>query len=160
MKIVIFGAGEAGAEAVQLIGKENIEFVCDNRELSGEDFFGIPMINFGRFREVCREYVNIIAANEVNAKEISAQFEAYGISDYVFFYDDVRLMFLKNASAAMDKLQYQAERYPVKVHFYFQYLYKTGTSAELFKKSCGHHEAAQSYGIPEKRADKKYQLCT
>ena len=25
MKIVIFGAGEAGAEAVQLIGKENID---------------------------------------------------------------------------------------------------------------------------------------
>ena len=119
MKIVIFGAGEAGAEAVQLIGKENIEFVCDNRELSGEDFFGIPMINFGRFREVCREYVNIIAANEVNAKEISAQFEAYGISDYVFFYDDVRLMFLKNASAAMDKLQYQAERYRLKSIFIF-----------------------------------------
>lgn len=117
MKVTIFGAGEAGAEAVQLIGKDNIEFVCDNRELSGKDFFGVPTKDFNKLREVHNNYINIIAANEDNAKEISSQFERYGISDYVFFYGDVQSMFLENLSETLIKLQNQSERYRLKSIF-------------------------------------------
>ena len=117
MKVTIFGAGEVGAEAVQLIGKDNIEFICDNRDLFGKNFFGVPTIIFNKLREVHNNYINIIAANEDNAKEISSQFEAYDISDYVFFYGDVRSMFLKNVSEALEKLQNQSERYRLKANF-------------------------------------------
>ena len=91
VKYILFGAGQAGAEASILLGKENVQCFCDNAYVSNDNkIYGITVICFERLLEIYKEYVIIISANENNADVISAQLESYEINDYVFFYDEVK----------------------------------------------------------------------
>lgn len=90
-KIRIFGAGEAGAVALHVMGLENVDAFCDNNaSLHGKSRFGKRIISPQNLIEQRHDYIILIAANDKNAIEISHQLESKGCTDYVFYYDVVR----------------------------------------------------------------------
>lgn len=119
-KIIIFGSGQAGAEALYIIGKHNISYFCDNQKsLVGTVKNGIIIIDFEQLLAKKNEYIIVIAGNTHNAVEIARQFEARGVSDYVFFYEEVKNLFLnQQEKKALDCLNSVSYRLYMKGEFY------------------------------------------
>ena len=119
---VIFGSGQAGAEALYFIGQKNVLYFCDNRkELQDNEKYGIPIIGFEKLLHLKEDYILLIAANVVNAMQIAEQLESRGISDYLFFYDEVKNMLLQ--VGAEETLNYYAEerhRLHCKANFFYK----------------------------------------
>ena len=87
MDYILFGGGHAGAEAMLMLGRENVYCFCDNACDSVDmNLQGIPVIGFDELTTISKEYIVVISANENNGDEISMQLESYGIEDYIFFY--------------------------------------------------------------------------
>lgn len=121
-KIVIFGSGQAGAEALYFIGRKNVVCFCDNRkELQGTEKYGIPIVGFGNFSQLKKDYIILIAANTINAIQISEQLESRGVSDYLFFYDEVKNMLLQvGVEATLDYYAEEIHRIHCKANFFYK----------------------------------------
>lgn len=109
-KIIIFGGGQTGAEALCMIGKENVAFFCDNdKSMAGKNKYDVTIIDYQYMLEISKDYIIVIAANTENALEISNQLESQGVRDYVFYYDEVKNRFLElgrsNAVVFFQKLE-------------------------------------------------------
>ena len=66
-KIRIFGAGEAGAVALHVMGLENVDAFCDNNaSLHGKSRFGKRIISPQNLIEQRHDYIILIAANDKN----------------------------------------------------------------------------------------------
>lgn len=63
-KIVIFGCGKLGHEAIDVLGSENIECFCDNNPaLAGTEKYGKKVIHFNDLKEMQDDVAVIICAN-------------------------------------------------------------------------------------------------
>lgn len=86
-KIVIFGSGKLGHEALLALGNENVECLCDNNpELTGKEKYGKRVISFDELKEKYSDATIMICADwqSGNAYAISEQCEENGIVDYFF----------------------------------------------------------------------------
>ncbi len=86
-KLILFGCGMVGYEALVLLGQDNIRCFCDNNPcLTGTEQYGKAIISF---EELKCEYSNLVVmicvANDRTAFEIATQCEENGIKDYIFF---------------------------------------------------------------------------
>ena len=91
-KIIIFGCGKLGHEAIGVLGSENIECFCDNNsELTGKEKYGKSVISFDELKRKYSNAVVMICANVRwgNAYAMAEQCEENGISDY-FLYQSIR----------------------------------------------------------------------
>ncbi len=119
-KILLFGGGKAGAEALYYIGKENIAFFGDNqKKLAGQKKYEVEILSYQQVLKVCGDYILVIAANQENALEISNQLETQGITDYVFFYGALKNKFIKEGkNKAMLFFQEIANRLECKAEYF------------------------------------------
>ena len=85
-RIIIFGSGQYGYDALLFLGSENIDVFCDNnRALSGTEKYGKPVISFEELKTEYRDTVVVIAVAGHNAYIIARQCEDDGISDYLVY---------------------------------------------------------------------------
>lgn len=91
-KIVIFGCGKLGHEAIDVLGSENVLCFCDNSpKMIGTKQYGKQVISFAKLQETYSEAAVIICANVRygNAWSMARQCEENGISDY-FLWQSLR----------------------------------------------------------------------
>ncbi len=91
-RVVIFGCGKLGHEAIDVLGSENIECFCDNNPaLAGTVKYGKKVISFQELRKNYGDAAVIICANVRfgNAYAMARQCEEHGICNY-FFYQSLR----------------------------------------------------------------------
>ncbi len=85
-KMIIFGCGKLGYEALTFLGKENIECFCDNNpRITGGEIYGKSVISFDALKEKHRDDVVVICADFKHSNEIAAQCLKNGIKDYVYY---------------------------------------------------------------------------
>lgn len=85
-KIIIFGSGQIGHQALNFLGIENIWCFCDNNpQLVGTERYGKAIISFGELKENYFNAVIVIAVGEYDSYAIAKQCEENGISDYVIY---------------------------------------------------------------------------
>lgn len=86
-EIILFGCGNVGYEALELLGKENIRCFCDNNPcLAGTEKYGKIIIPFEKLKsEDSNAIIIICVADDRIAYEIAAQCEEGGIWDYLLF---------------------------------------------------------------------------
>lgn len=112
MKLIIYGAGYWGEQALSYFGKENIFCFCDSKIKSGTEgeVAEKRVISFQRLTEIYKEnkYVIIVCAGVNYTEEICNQLEAVGISDYFAY--DVLIHIIGNAESFMEQLQDSVER--------------------------------------------------
>lgn len=81
---VIFGSGNYGQRALQLLGNENIAFFIDNDfNKQGALLDGIQIISFEQALLKIRDHVIVIAVSDLYYKEIQVQLERVGITRYI-----------------------------------------------------------------------------
>ncbi len=132
-KVIIFGGGQAGAEALCFIGRENVSCFCDNqKELIGSKKYDLPIVGTEALLPLQEENILLIAANITNAMQISTQLENRGICDYVFFYGEVKDRFL----------QYGAE---ATLLYYTSEINRSRSKAGFLHKHCLEQSAQLSY---------------
>lgn len=91
-RIIIFGCGKLGHEAIDVLGSENIECFCDNNPiLAGMEKYGKRVIAFEELKGKYSDAAVIICANIRfgNAYAMAEQCEENGIGDY-FLYQSLR----------------------------------------------------------------------
>lgn len=91
-KMVIFGCGKLGHEALNVLGSENIACFCDNSPtLIGSEQYGKQVVSFEKLKESYSDAAVIICANARfgNAWAMAQQCEENGVKDY-FFWQSVR----------------------------------------------------------------------
>ncbi len=85
-KMVIFGSGQFGYDALMYFGSESIGCFCDNTSsLAGTEKYGKLVISFEELKTKYRKAVVVIAVSGHGAYVIARQCEDYGISDYVIY---------------------------------------------------------------------------
>lgn len=85
-KMVIFGSGQFGYDALMYFGSESIGCFCDNNSsLAGTEKYGKLVISFEELKTKYRKAVVVIAVSGHGAYVIARQCEDYGISDYVIY---------------------------------------------------------------------------
>lgn len=89
-KIILFGAGKIGNEAIAYYGKNNIKYICDNSlSLQGKRIEGIEVISFEKLKGIYDKYRIIISVlNPEAIKQIVKMLENNNIK-YYFFMDDI-----------------------------------------------------------------------
>lgn len=119
MEYILFGCGEAGAEALRVLGKDHVAYFADNNpRLWGNNIDGIEIISPDMLGNYLSEYILILSVNEKNALKVSRQLESRGIWDYVFFYRGVNTRtFDKGASDTFLYLQSVENRLYMKAKY-------------------------------------------
>lgn len=85
-KIILFGCGGIGYEALNYFGKDSVYCFADNNtEIIGCVKYGKEVISYKRLLEIYKDYHIIISVNLHNAYEIAKQFEENKIEDYLIF---------------------------------------------------------------------------
>lgn len=85
-KIVIFGSGQIGREALTFLGNNNVVCFCDNAsKLTGTEKYGKTVISFTDLKENYGKAIVIIAVAGRAAYAIAEQCEKNGISDYLIY---------------------------------------------------------------------------
>lgn len=122
-KIVIFGCGKLGHEALNVLGSEKVECFCDNNPtLIGTEQYGKSVISFDKLREMYSDAAVIICANVRfgNAWTMAEQCEENGIWDY-FFWQTVRgKEFFQNEAQLLQYLNSSINRKQLKSEVYMQ----------------------------------------
>ncbi|MBZ0312899.1 LicD family protein [Clostridium butyricum] len=83
-KIILFGCGEIGYEALECFGSELIYCFADNNNINNYKY-GKKVISFDEMLALSYEYYIIISTNLQNAYEITKQFEKNNLNDYLIF---------------------------------------------------------------------------
>ena len=81
-KIILFGSGHLGKEALRLLGNNNVAFFCDNNQ-SGRFIEGKKVISYSELLKIHNDYIIVISVNEHNTDSIITQLEESGIEKYV-----------------------------------------------------------------------------
>ena len=84
MKYIIFGAGKVGRDALNSLGKENVEFFCDNHRY-GCDYLGKKVVSFQETLKQNSEKYIIVVASELYYKEMEQQLIDNGIKNYIIY---------------------------------------------------------------------------
>lgn len=108
-KIILFGSGAIGYEAITFLGADNVECYCDNdSKVQGREKYGKRVISFEVLKSQYNNAVIVISANDRNTKSIVMQLEENGIEDYVD-YKSIRNKF-DNREQALSFLSNPTER--------------------------------------------------
>ena len=81
-KLILFGCGHIGREALEILGKDNVYCYCDNH-VKNEEIEGKPLIDYGRLLEIHSNYIIVISLNETNTDSVIAQLESDGITENI-----------------------------------------------------------------------------
>lgn len=81
-RLILFGAGYLGREALHNLGLDNVYCFCDNKCYGG-DIEGKPVISYNELLCIYSEYIIVITLNSVNTQMVITQLESDNISDYV-----------------------------------------------------------------------------
>lgn len=85
-RIIIFGSGQVGHDALMFFGSEYIECFCDNNGLlAGTEKYGKQVIPFEKLKKEYSDCIVMIAAAGNAAYEIAEQCEDNGIPDYLVY---------------------------------------------------------------------------
>lgn len=85
-KIIIFGCGKIGHEALVFLGCENIYCFCDNNLLlGGTEKYGKLIITFEELKKDFIDAIVVIATADHNAYVIARQCEENGVFDYLIY---------------------------------------------------------------------------
>lgn len=97
-KVIIFGAGKYGEEALNYFGNDKVFCLTDsNDELSGRKKCGKDIISFNEYIKISAEYQTVIAVNAKLLNLIINRLESCGIKDYVPY-----IMFRNNITERTD----------------------------------------------------------
>lgn len=88
-KIILFGSGNFGLQALEYFGMENIFAFCDNACREEGEKYGIKYITFGTLLEIHTKYLLFVSMNMGNCHEVANQLLGYGIDDFVMMTDSV-----------------------------------------------------------------------
>lgn len=85
-KYVIFGAGDYGKKALEMLGRENVAFFVDNdKNKDGSIIDGVEVKFFQRINKKLKEYLVIIAVSYQYIKDIKTQLQDVGVLPYDIF---------------------------------------------------------------------------
>lgn len=85
-KMIIFGCGKIGYQALTFLGEQNVECFCDNNsQLTGTIKYGKTVISFDMLKENFKDDVVVIAVGDLDSYDIAKQCEKNGILDYVAY---------------------------------------------------------------------------
>lgn len=99
-KIIIFGSGQYGYDALSFFGDENVDCFCDNNpSLCGGEKFGKPVISFEELKAKCKDAIIVIAVAGIGSYAIAEQCEKNGVVDYLLY------TFLREIFSESDYLQ-------------------------------------------------------
>ena len=88
MKLIVFGAGEMGRYAGQLLKHDGHEVLCFIDNDPGKwntTIDGIPIINFEQYKKITEPHTLILALNEHNRKQVVKQLECCENKSYKTF---------------------------------------------------------------------------
>lgn len=86
--VVLFGAGEIGKNAVDILGEKVAYFVDNNAEKIGDLYCGKKVVSFQEYLKNAQNYHCIISAKEEFAIAIEKQLQKEGIEGHVLFIKD------------------------------------------------------------------------
>ena len=85
-KYVIFGAGDYGKKALEMLGRENVAFFVDNdKNKDGSIINGVEVKFFQKVSKNLKEYWVIIAVAYKYIEDIKAQLQDIDVSPYDIF---------------------------------------------------------------------------
>lgn len=85
-KYVIFGAGDYGKKALEMLGRENVAFFVDNdKNKDGSIIDGVEVKFFQRINKKLKEYLVIVAVSYQYIKDIKTQLQDVGVLPYDIF---------------------------------------------------------------------------
>jgi len=84
-KIILFGIGEIGENALNIFGKENVYCFIDNFK-SGCNFCEMPVYSFNKLLKIHKSFDVVITVGASSLHEVESQCNKHGIS-YVYFND-------------------------------------------------------------------------
>lgn len=85
-KYVIFGAGDYGKKALEMLGRENVAFFVDNdKNKDGSIINGVEVKFFQRINKKLKEYLVIVAVSYQYIKDIKTQLQDVGVLPYDIF---------------------------------------------------------------------------
>ncbi len=100
-KIILFGDGERGKNALSVIGKDRVAFFCDNFQKGSID--GVKIIDYGTLEIECAkaDYQVVVTTNNVLfcleiAKQLSASGIQFSFLDETVFFQDKSIIPLKD----------------------------------------------------------------
>lgn len=99
-KIIIFGSGQIGHEALIFLGSKDIQCFCDNNpSLAGTEKWGKPVISFAQLKAEYGDAIILIAVAGRKVYDIAEQCEENGVFDYLIY------TFLRDALPKLDGMQ-------------------------------------------------------
>lgn len=87
--IILFGAGETGEKAAEILGDRVAFFVDNDSEKAGRICCGKKIITFQQYLDVAEKYHCIITAKEEYAVEIEKQLQDEDLEAHVLFVRDI-----------------------------------------------------------------------
>ena len=85
-KYVIFGAGDYGKKALEMLGRANVAFFVDNdKNKDGSIIDGVEVKFFQRINKKLKEYLVIVAVSYQYIKDIKTQLQDIGVLPYDIF---------------------------------------------------------------------------
>lgn len=121
-KLILFGCGKLGYEALTFFGEENIECFCDNNErLAGKQIYGKQIVSFAVLKEKYQRDIIVICADLRHSNEIAEQCMKAGIKDYIYYYFfqgrcEGKKEALVNLYDSLYRGQLREEIYQVRIH--------------------------------------------
>lgn len=85
-RMILFGCGKLGYEALEFLGEDHIECFCDNNpRRAGGEIFGKKVISFDTLKERYQDAIVIICADFRHSNEIAEQCVKEDIRDWVYY---------------------------------------------------------------------------
>lgn len=130
MKLILFGAGYYGKNALSFFGAGNVACFCDNavRSKNEKEVCGKKVISFDRFMEICQEYIVVVCLKLEFSLEVCKQLESAGVREYIVY--QALLDDKKTPDEWMEQLQDREERERIQRR---SYLYLLDRAMSQFK---------------------------
>lgn len=85
-RLILFGTGKYGMEAMKFFGKENILFFADNNvKMQGKKIEEIPVVNPQNLNEYWKEAVIVLAAGDSICVQMEYQLKKQGIDQFLIY---------------------------------------------------------------------------
>lgn len=135
MKLILFGAGFFGKNALSFFGDEKVACFCDNavRDNDEKEVCGKKVISFDRFMETWQEYIVVVCLKLEFSLEVCKQLENAGVRGYIVY--QALLEDKKTSDEWMKLLQDGEERERIQRR---SYLYLLDRAVSQFKYLRGH----------------------
>lgn len=83
-KYIVFGAGFLGKQAIELIGREQIQFFLDNNvDKQTQGFNGYKVYSIDNAIDQINNAIVVIAVSDNHISEIEKQLQLYGVNNYI-----------------------------------------------------------------------------